>query len=156
MSRDERLGILGGTFDPLHLGHLRAAESVREAMSLDRIVFIPSRTPPHKMRPGIAPAEDRYRMVLRALENEPAFTVSSVEVERQGPSYTIDTLSALAKRHAGTEIFFITGIDSFVISRHGVDGKSYCDPTRSSYMTGREAISRRPTTRCPSRCTPFL
>lgn len=113
MSQDERLGILGGTFDPLHLGHLRAAESVREAMNLDRIVFIPSRTPPHKMRPGIAPAEDRYRMVLKALENEPAFTVSSVEVERQGPSYTIDTLSALAKRHAGAEIFFITGIDSF-------------------------------------------
>lgn len=113
MSRHERLGILGGTFDPLHLGHLRAAESVREAMDLDEILFIPSRTPPHKMHLGIAPAEDRYRMVLRALENEAAFAVSSVEVEREGPSYTIDTLSVLAERHADAEIFFITGIDSF-------------------------------------------
>ena len=113
MSQPERLGILGGTFDPLHLGHLRAAESVREAMNLDEIVFIPSRTPPHKMRPGIASAEDRYRMVRNALEDEPTFTVSGVEVEREGPSYTIDTLSVLAKRHAGAEIFFITGIDSF-------------------------------------------
>ncbi len=113
MSQNERLGILGGTFDPLHLGHLRAAESVREVMSLDEVIFIPSRTPPHKQRPGITPADDRYRMVFRALENESAFTVSDVEVARKGPSYTIDTLSMLAKRHPGADTFFITGVDSF-------------------------------------------
>lgn len=113
MSQSQRLGILGGTFDPLHLGHLRAAESVREAMSLDEILFVPSSRPPHKQRPGIASAEHRYQMVRRALANEAGFTVSDVEVARQGPSYTIDTLSQLTGCYASAEIFFITGVDSF-------------------------------------------
>ena len=109
----ERCGVLGGTFDPVHYGHLRAAESVREAMALDRVVFIPARVPPHKARPTVTPAEDRYRMVEAAVSLQPAFTVSPVEIERQGPSYTWDTLNQLASEDAAREIFFITGIDAF-------------------------------------------
>ncbi|MFQ5791620.1 MAG: nicotinate-nucleotide adenylyltransferase [Acidobacteriota bacterium] len=113
MSRRERLGILGGTFDPIHLGHLRAAESVREAMALDRVLFVPARVPPHKARPSIAAAEHRFRMVEAAVRTEPAFEVSRLELEREGASYTIETLAELAQSRPDTELFFITGIDAF-------------------------------------------
>ncbi len=109
----ERVGILGGTFDPLHLGHFRAAESVREAMALDRVLFVPAAIPPHKAGPGITPAEDRYRMVRSAVEKEPFFEVSRIELDRNGPSFTIDTLAGLENEMPGSEVFFITGIDSF-------------------------------------------
>lgn len=111
--RTERVGILGGTFDPLHLGHFRAAESVREAMAFDRVLFVPARVPPHKAGPGITPAEERYRMVREAVEKEPFFEVSRVELDRSGPSFTIDTLVGLESEMPGSEVFFITGIDSF-------------------------------------------
>ncbi len=109
----ERVGILGGTFDPLHLGHFRAAESVREAMALDRVLFVPARIPPHKAGPGITPAEDRYRMVRAAVEKEPLFEVSRIELDRNGPSFTIDTLMGLENEMPGSKVFFITGADSF-------------------------------------------
>jgi nicotinate-nucleotide adenylyltransferase len=109
----ERVGIFGGTFDPLHLGHFRAAESVREAMALDRVVFVPAAVPPHKSGPGITPAEDRYRMVRAAIEKEPFFEVSRVELDRNGPSFTIDTLAKIEREMPGSKVFFITGIDSF-------------------------------------------
>jgi nicotinate-nucleotide adenylyltransferase len=109
----ERVGIFGGTFDPLHLGHFRAAESVREAMALDRVVFVPSAVPPHKAGPDITPAEDRYRMVLEAVEKEPSFEVSRIELDRDGPSFTIDTLARLENEMMGIKAFFITGVDSF-------------------------------------------
>jgi len=112
MSR-ERLGVLGGTFDPVHYGHLRAAESVREAMRLDRIVFVPARVPPHKARPTVTGAEDRYQMVKAAVSPQPTFEVSRIEIERRGPSYTLDTLDQLAGENSGRQIFFITGIDAF-------------------------------------------
>ncbi len=112
MSR-ERVGVLGGTFDPVHLGHLRAAESVREAMGLDRVLFVPACIPPHKTRPTVTSAEDRYLMVQAALGSEPTFEVSRVEIDRQGPSYTTDTLAELARADPQKEIFFITGIDAF-------------------------------------------
>lgn len=114
MSREVRLGVLGGTFDPLHLGHLRAAESVREAMALDRVLFVPARIPPHKAGPEVAPAEDRYRMIQAGIGTQPAFAVSRIEIERQGPSYTIDTLAELRNSGPpGTELFFVTGVDAF-------------------------------------------
>lgn len=109
----ERLGVLGGTFDPVHLGHLRAAESVREAMGLDRVLFVPACIPPHKARPTVTSVEDRYLMVQAAVRNEPTFEVSRLEIERQGTSYTADTLAELAKEDPQREIFFITGIDAF-------------------------------------------
>ena len=109
----KRWGVLGGTFDPIHFGHLRAAESVREAMVLDRIVFVPSRVPPHKARPSVTSAEDRYLMVEAAVSLQPTFEVSRIEIERQAPSYTIDTLAQLAGQDPDREVFFITGIDAF-------------------------------------------
>jgi len=109
----KRWGVLGGTFDPIHFGHLRAAESVREAMALDRIVFVPSRVPPHKARPSVTSAEDRYLMVEAAVSLQPTFEVSRIEIERQAPSYTIDTLAQLAGQDPDREVFFITGIDAF-------------------------------------------
>jgi nicotinate-nucleotide adenylyltransferase len=82
-------------------------------MALDRIVFVPACVPPHKARPTVTSAEDRYRMVEAAVQNEPTFEVSRLEIERQGPSYTVDTLAELAGEDSRREIFFITGIDAF-------------------------------------------
>jgi nicotinate-nucleotide adenylyltransferase len=82
-------------------------------MALDRIVFVPARVPPHKARPSVTPAEDRYRMVEAAVSLQPAFEVSRIEIERKGPSYTLDTLNQLAGEDSRREIFFITGIDAF-------------------------------------------
>ncbi len=113
MSGVRRLGVLGGTFDPLHLGHFRAAESAREAMALDQRICVPSRIPPHKARPGITAAADRFRMIQRAVQKEPAFEASRVEVEREGPSYTVDTMAEIKQAFPAAEISFITGIDSF-------------------------------------------
>jgi nicotinate-nucleotide adenylyltransferase len=113
MSRRNRLGVLGGTFDPVHLGHLRAAESVREAMCLDRILFVPSRIPPHKSGPDITSPEHRYQMIRAAIEGELDFEVSRIEIDREGPSYTIDTLRELEESRRDATIFFITGVDSF-------------------------------------------
>lgn len=114
MTRRERLGVLGGTFNPLHLGHLRAAETVRESMLLDQILFVPARVPPHKSDPDITPAEDRYHMIQDAIGSESSFEVSRIEIDREGPSYTIDTLRELEKRRPEADIFFITGVDSFI------------------------------------------
>ena len=107
-----RIGVLGGTFDPLHLGHLRAAEVVRDAMRLDRVLFVPAATPPHKASPA-TDAEHRFGMLERALAGEPFFEVSRVEIDRGGRSYTIETLEALAAGSKGSRFFFVTGTDAF-------------------------------------------
>lgn len=108
---DLRVGILGGTFDPIHYGHLAIAEQVREALELDRVVFIPAAMPPHKLGLQITPAPQRATMVELAVAGNPAFTVSLMELEREGPSYTADTLAALAaqaaRQRVAREFFFI-------------------------------------------------
>jgi len=109
----ERIGILGGTFDPVHFGHLRAAESIREAMALTCLLFVPARVPPHKSRPSVATADDRYQMVASAVRGSPHFSVSRVELDREGPSYTIDTLTELGRERPRARLFFIIGIDAF-------------------------------------------
>lgn len=113
MDEPARVGILGGTFDPIHFGHLRAAESLRELMGLNRIRFVPARVPPHKQSGGVATAEDRYEMVRCAVRNEPHFEVSRVEIERSGPSYTVETLAEIRRRHPDEALFFLTGSDAF-------------------------------------------
>ncbi|HWO43022.1 MAG TPA: nicotinate-nucleotide adenylyltransferase [Candidatus Eisenbacteria bacterium] len=109
-----RIGLFGGTFDPIHWGHLRSAEEVREAFALDRILFIPSAKPPHKRGEPTTPARDRLAMVRLAVAGNPGFAVSTVEVRRRGVSYSIDTLRYFAVRNKGRHsYFFILGLDAF-------------------------------------------
>ena len=107
-----RLGVLGGTFDPIHLGHLRAAENAREALRLEAIYFVPAHTPPHRPGPQSS-ATDRYAMVTLATSAHPGFVPSDVEVRRGGPSYTVDTLISLREELSGSELFLILGSDAF-------------------------------------------
>lgn len=106
-----RIGILGGTFNPIHLGHLILAEEIREKLKLNRVIFVPTYLPPHKTGRGIAPAKDRLAMLRRAIRGNRYFSVSDIEIRRKGHSYTIDTLYAFKKNMPQEELFFITGSD---------------------------------------------
>ncbi len=109
-----RLGIFGGTFDPIHHGHLVAAEEARQQLALDRVLFVPAGLPPHKPPGPISPAAHRVRMVELAIIGKPCFAVSRVDVDRPGPCYTVDTLELLrAEWGEGPRFFFIEGNDSF-------------------------------------------
>jgi nicotinate-nucleotide adenylyltransferase len=110
------IGLYGGTFNPIHQGHLRAAEEVSEAFGIDRMLFIPSARPPHKREEGgdvIAPAKLRLEWVTLAVEHNPVFVVDPIEVDRPGPSYLVDTLAELRERHPGEELAFAVGQDAF-------------------------------------------
>lgn len=98
------IGMMGGTFDPIHVGHLVIAEEAREALSLVRILFVPAARPPHKPASEVTPVEDRLAMVELAIAGNPAFELSRVEVDRAGPSYTVDTVEQLAADHDVTVI----------------------------------------------------
>jgi nicotinate-nucleotide adenylyltransferase len=107
-----RIGVMGGTFDPIHHGHLVAAEEARWQFQLDQVVFVPTGQPWQKPV-GVSPAEDRYRMTVIATASNPAFTVSRLELDHPGPTYTVDTLRRLRAELAdGTRMFFITGADA--------------------------------------------
>ena len=108
-----RIGILGGTFNPVHIGHLLLAEEVFHSLYLDRVIFIPCFLPPHKDEHDVAPALDRLRMTQLAVSDNPNFTVSDMEIKRKGKSYSIDTLKELKKTlKPNTELFFIVGSDA--------------------------------------------
>lgn len=108
------LGIFGGTFHPVHLGHLRAAEEVREALGLARVLFVPAKLPPHKDARAVAPPEVRLDLVRRAVEGNPAFGVSDLELRRAGPSYSVDTLRDFRERLAPEDrLWFLVGSDAF-------------------------------------------
>ncbi len=107
-----RLGIFGGTFDPIHLGHLILAEHCRAACRLDRVLFIPAGQPPHKSDRQITPGRERLEMVELAIAGQAAFAASSIELERKGPSYSAETLAELAQQNPGAELFFLMGSDS--------------------------------------------
>jgi nicotinate-nucleotide adenylyltransferase len=107
-----RLGIFGGTFDPPHLGHLVAASEVAAALTLDRVVWVPAAVHPFKRGRVAAPPAVRLEMVRAAIAGDPRFTADGVELERSGPSYTVDTLRALQARHPGAELFFVTGAEN--------------------------------------------
>jgi nicotinate-nucleotide adenylyltransferase len=106
-----RLGLYGGRFDPIHLGHLLVAEAAREALALDEIQFIPSREPPHKA--VAAPAEHRHAMTLLAVTSHPAFHVSTAELRREGPSYTVDTVEGVRRARPQDELFYLVGTDAY-------------------------------------------
>jgi nicotinate-nucleotide adenylyltransferase len=103
---------MGGTFDPIHHGHLVAASEVQSAFDLDEVVFVPTGQPWQKSSRDVAPAEHRYLMTVIATASNPRFTVSRVDIDRTGPTYTIDTLRDLAAQRPGVELFFITGADA--------------------------------------------
>ena len=110
----EKVGIMGGTFDPIHYGHLLAAEECRRQLALDRIVFVPTGTPPHKGG-SVASPEDRYAMALLATAEIREFSVSRTEIDRPHPSHTVDTLlEFLGYNPAKSEFFFITGLDAIL------------------------------------------
>lgn len=110
-----RIGLFGGTFDPVHFGHLRAALEVQEGFGLTRVFLIPAAVPPHKAREGVAPAADRLQMIAAAVAGEPGLAASDVEIRRTGPSYTIDTVRYFNRELAGgAEIVLIVGLDAFL------------------------------------------
>ena len=109
-----RVGLFGGTFDPIHEGHIRAARQVREAFGLNKVLFIPSYIPPHKASVGVAPAADRFRMVRLACRGKPGFEASRLEVEAREKSYSILTLNRVRRIHPEAWIFFILGVDAFL------------------------------------------
>lgn len=144
---DRRVGILGGTFDPVHYGHLVIAEQVREALSLDRVLFVPAAVPPHRIGLAITPAEDRAALVELAVAGNPRFAVSRMELQRDGPSYTADTLQILANEAArqgvARDLFFILSTEALA----GLG--TWHDPDRILSLC-RLAVVPRPGTPLPS------
>lgn len=108
------IGLFGGTFDPIHFGHLRSAVEVREACGLEQVVLIPAAVPPHKGRGAMAPAADRLRMIELAVAGAPGLAVSDVELRRAGPSYTIDTVRHFQDKVPDGDIALIMGLDAFI------------------------------------------
>jgi nicotinate-nucleotide adenylyltransferase len=107
-----RVGVLGGSFNPIHYGHLLLADEVLETVGLDRLLFVPAASPPHKPAAQLAPAADRCEMVRLAVAGHPRFAVSDLELRRSGPSYTVDTLTELAA--GGDELFYVVGSETFL------------------------------------------
>jgi nicotinate-nucleotide adenylyltransferase len=107
------LGVMGGTFDPIHVGHLAIAEEARDALALDRILFVPAGVPPHKPPAGVTGVEHRVAMVELAIADNPAFELSRIEVDRPGPSYTVDTVEALASGAGGAPLTVILSAETF-------------------------------------------
>lgn len=111
----QRIGVIGGTFDPIHYGHLAAAEEARVRMNLERVLFVVAGVPPHKLDEEVTPVEHRLAIVSLAIASNPHFEISRVDVDRPGPSYTVDTISILRKQWGQeTEVYFIMGLDSLV------------------------------------------
>jgi nicotinate-nucleotide adenylyltransferase len=130
-----RLGVLGGTFDPIHVGHLAAAKVAIDCAHLDRVLFVPSAQPPHRVA-ATAPAEDRLAMCRLAVEGEPRFEVSDVEVKRGGRSYTVDTLDELQGAHPQDELLLILGWDAARLFR------TWREPDRVSALAAVVIVTR--------------
>lgn len=108
-----RLGLLGGSFDPIHVGHLIVAEILAYSLDIDHVVFIPAAHPPHKLAQSLAPADSRLDMIRLSIEGAPNFSVSEIDLRRPGPSYTADTLAEIRDRVSErTEMYFLMGMDS--------------------------------------------
>jgi nicotinate-nucleotide adenylyltransferase len=109
-----RIGLFGGTFNPVHLGHLRSALEVREGLGLDEVVLVPAAVPPHKGHAELAGACERLEMIAAAVEGVPGLSVSDVEIRRNGPSFTVDTVRHFRNRRPETDLFLIVGLDAFL------------------------------------------
>jgi nicotinate-nucleotide adenylyltransferase len=109
------VGLLGGSFNPVHNGHLAIARQARAVLGLDRILFIPTSHPPHKPNGSLAPAQDRYEMIRMAIASDPSLAISDVEIRRPGKSYSIDTIRLLQQEYGPqTQLFFLIGLDAFL------------------------------------------
>lgn len=110
----KRIGILGGTFNPIHIGHLAIAQTAQEKFNLDKVIFVPSYRPPHRNIVKLASAEERFHMVRLGTKSNPLFEVSDFEIKRRGKSYSIDTVEHFRKvYYKGAKLFFIIGTDNF-------------------------------------------
>ncbi len=132
-----RLGILGGTFDPVHLGHLALARAARQELDLGQVVFVPAGQPWRKAGRRVASHEERVAMLRLAVEGEAAYEVETLEVERPGPSYTIETIEALRIERPGAELYFIMGEDALA------DLPNWVRPERILELA-KLAVARRP------------
>ncbi|WP_167956587.1 nicotinate-nucleotide adenylyltransferase [Anaerosporobacter faecicola] len=108
----KKIGILGGTFNPIHIGHLILGQTALEQFQLDQVLFMPSKNPPHKQQEHILDEQIRAKMIQLAIADNPAFALSTFEMEREGMTYTADTLTQLTKRYPEEEYYFIIGADS--------------------------------------------
>ncbi len=149
MKYPSNVGVFGGTFNPVHFGHLRAAEEVRERLGFDKILFIPSGKPPLKTS-EIAPAEHRYEMLRIALRGNPFFELSDIECRKKGKAYTVETLEALDNSNPGTQFSFILGIDAFLDIPH------WWQPDQLISMTDFVVISRPGLSFSAMRESPYL
>ena len=150
-----RIGLFGGSFNPIHRGHLAIARAARASLGLDRVVLVPSARPPHKRDATLAPAEDRLAMARLATDDEPGLEVSSIELERTGPSYTIDTVRSFLASNQGAELHFVVGADSvpelrtwrdartlLQLARFAVVARPGCDLTKDLADLERELGAR--------------
>jgi nicotinate-nucleotide adenylyltransferase len=144
---------MGGTFDPVHHGHLVAASEVQAWYDLDEVVFVPTGQPYQKSDREVAPAEHRYLMTVIATASNPRFTVSRVDIDRPGPTYTIDTLQDLARQHPDAELYFITGADalanilSWRSAQEMFELANFVGCTRPGYTTDTSVLERMPSDR---------
>ncbi|PKM75823.1 MAG: nicotinic acid mononucleotide adenylyltransferase [Firmicutes bacterium HGW-Firmicutes-15] len=115
MQRLKSLGILGGTFDPIHYGHIVAAECARDACHLDRVLFVPAARPPHKDLNEVLDSQHRFEMVKMAVQDNPDFAASALELKREGLSYTVETIASYQQEFPGAKIFFIIGVDALLL-----------------------------------------
>jgi len=110
----KRIGILGGTFNPIHIGHLLIAEEARSKLKLDKVIFVPANLPPHKTSKSLISSKDRYKMVQLATRSNPNFEVSNYEIKKTGKSYSVDTVNYFHKKFPKkTKLYFIIGGDSY-------------------------------------------
>ena len=148
MGDRRRVGVFGGTFDPPHLGHSIVASEVMEALALDRLLWVPAGIPPHKQGRPVTPAEVRRRMVVAAIADHPGFELCDLELEREGVSYTVDTLRRLRSAHPGWSLSLILGADLL----EGL--ASWKDPDAIRSMAELVAISRGATSVPPRSAVP--
>jgi nicotinate-nucleotide adenylyltransferase len=148
MSERRRIGVMGGTFDPVHHGHLVAASEVASRFMLDEVVFVPTGEPWQKTDRDVSPAEDRYLMTVVATASNPRFTVSRADIDRKGPTYTIDTLTEMRDAYPDAQLFFITGADALdqILSWHQAaelfEYAHFVGVTRPGYRLNGEHLPR--------------
>lgn len=147
MSR-RRIGVMGGTFDPIHHGHLVAASEVQAQFGMEQVIFVPTGQPWQKGHEEVSSAEDRYLMTVVATASNPRFSVSRADIDRGGPTYTIDTLGDLKEQYPDAELYFITGADALaqILSWHRVQElfelAGFIGVTRPGYALDVEHLPR--------------